>query len=94
MPVSPNTLLRRARKPRSLSTPTPHVLGVDDFAFRRGHTYGTLLLYLETHRPVDLLADRTGATLAQWLRQDSGVQIISRYRCKEYQRGSSNGEQA
>ncbi len=56
MPVSPDTLLRRAKKAASSSHPTPRILGVDDFAFRRGRTYGTLLLNLESHQPVDLLA--------------------------------------
>jgi transposase len=91
MPISPNTLLRRAKKPGALSFPTPRVLGVDDFAFRRGHTYGTLLLDLETHQPVDLLVDRTGESLAEWLKQHPGVEIISRDRSKDYQRGASDG---
>lgn len=58
--------------------PTPRTLGVDDWSFCRGRTYGTILTDLEQHHVVDLLPDRSAQTLKQWLINHPGVSVVSR----------------
>lgn len=69
----------------------PRILGVDDFALRKGHVYGTILVDLETRQPIDLLPDRTAETLATWLKEHPGVEILSRDRSKTYRKGMNDG---
>lgn len=91
MPTSWMTLLRLLRRQHTLAVETPRVWGVDDWSWRKGRTYGTVLVDLERHCPVDLLPDRTAATFASWLQAHAGVEIISRDRGGAYADGARQG---
>lgn len=91
MPTSPDTILRMIRSSELPDASNPRIVGVDDFSIRRGKTFGTILVDLERHQVVDLLPDRSGDTLAAWLKEHPGVDVIARDRSGEYARGASEG---
>jgi transposase len=91
MPASRDTLLRIVRRTSDVPVAAPEVLGVDDWAQRRGRVYGTILVDLERRRAIDLLPDRTAETLAHWLQAHSSVKTVARDRSGEYARGISLG---
>ncbi len=91
IPVSSRTMLRLVKRTPLALQPTPRLLGVDDFAFRKGQTYGTILVDLERHQPVDLLPDRSAASLQAWLECHPGIAIITRDRGADYAEGARRG---
>jgi transposase len=90
-PISRATLLRVLRGADVPARPAPRVLGVDDWAFRKGHHYGTILVDLERRRIVDLLEDRKAETLTPWLNQYPGLEVISRDRASAYAEAARKG---
>lgn len=91
MPASPATLLRLTRQIALPEPSTPRVLAVDDFAFRKRRSYGTLLVNGDDHHPADLLPERSATALSTWLRARPGVEVITRDRATEYARGATDG---
>src|SRR5258708_935498 len=84
MQVKAPTLLRYLRTIPSLSDEPVRVLGMDDFAIRRGDCYGTILVNLESGKPLDLLPDRTAEAVLPWLKDHQEIEIVSRDRASAY----------
>lgn len=91
IPVSRHRILRHLRRVPTAITRPVRMLGVDDWAKKRGQSYGTILVDLETHRVVDLLPDRDADTVAQWLHQHPTIEVVTRDRSTEYANGISSG---
>jgi transposase len=79
---------------RALSTPvveTVHVLLIDDWSYKRGQTFGTILVDLERHRVIERLSDRTAATVKSWLERHPEIEVISRDRASSYADAARQG---
>jgi hypothetical protein len=91
MPVSGDTVLRLIRRQALLPCPAPRVVGVDDWAWRRGRRYGTIVCDLERHRVIDLLPGRSAAPIRRWLAAHPGITVISRDRAGPYADAARSG---
>jgi transposase len=89
--VSRMTLVRLVRALPMPAAPAPNVLGVDDFALRRRHRFGTVLVDVAASKVIDLLPDRTATSLSYWLEQHEPPELICRDRAGDYPNGASRG---
>jgi transposase len=91
MSTSPDTLLRRVKRlKKELAGPT-RVVGIDDWAWRKGQRYGTIVVDLERGDVIDLLPDRDADTVATWLKAHPGIEVVSRDRSATYAEASTQG---
>lgn len=91
MPTTGKTVLSLVRRTPLPAIDPPRVVGIDDWAWRRGHRYGTILCDLERHHLVELLPDRSAETVADWLQGQQQVEIVTRDRGRLYADGASRG---
>jgi transposase len=91
MSTAPTTMLRCVMAlPLPPVEPVSH-LGIDDFALRRGRTYGTVLVDLTRHKPIDLLPDRKAETAKAWMQAHAEIELVSRDRGGDYATAASQG---
>ncbi|MEV7356853.1 ISL3 family transposase [Kitasatospora sp. NPDC091276] len=91
VPVSRSTVLRLVEELPDPVPPAPRVVGVDEHATRKGRVYGTVLVDAETRRPVDLLPDREASSLAAWLAERPGTEVVCRDRAPFFAEGATVG---
>ncbi len=91
MPTSPDSLLRLIRAAPLPDPGTPRVIGVDDWAYKRGLRYGSIVCDLERHRIIDLLPDRSADSVAAWLHAHPSIEVAARDRSGLYADGIARG---
>lgn len=89
--VSGDTIIRLLiKKANSLDLTCSEVVGVDDWAYKKGHTYGTLICDGKTHKPIALLDGRDGSELKEWLKNNKHIKMVTRDRASAYAKALSD----
>ena len=91
MPLSDTTLLWSLQLVALPPVESVQIVGIDDWAWRRGHRYGTLLVDLKRHRVIDLLADRSVASAQHWFEAHPDLEVVSRDRGGTYAEAAAAG---
>ncbi len=91
MPISARSLLRLVHHAVVPAVGAPRVIAVDDWAWRKGQRYGTLIVDLEINRPIDLLPDRSAEAVVAWLQAHPSIEVIARDRGVMYIDGATRG---
>lgn len=89
--VSRSTVLRLVDALPEPEVPAPRVVGVDEYATRKGRHYGTVLVDVETRRPIDMLPDREASSVAAWLAHRPGIEVVCRDRAPFFAEGATVG---
>lgn len=84
MHTSPATMIRLTRQLDTPVTKTPRIIGIDDWAFRKGRNYGTIIIDHELGKPIDLLPSSAGNDCKEWLEKHPSIEIVTRDRSGEY----------
>ena len=93
MPLSDDTILRHLKVGAKTDIPgaAVRVVGIDDWAWRKGQSYGTIFVDLETRTVTDVLPDRSASSAAEWLTAHPGIEIVCRDRCGLYAEAARHG---
>jgi len=89
--TSPTTTIRRIMALVPCFTPQVSCLGIDDWSFRRGRTFGTILVNLSSHQIIDLLPERTVESAVAWMQSHPEIQYVSRDRGNDYAQAARDG---
>jgi transposase len=91
LPGSYRTIVRLVHDAPFPPLKVPRVIGLDEWAWRRGRRFGTIICDLERHQVIELLPVRSAPAVAQWLQAHPRVKVVCRDRSRLYAEGIRHG---